>query len=126
MTGTLNLHAYLDLITEDLEWLEKQPDTMERRHIEAILLAEYVKRSSTRSRGCKPFEREGRYTVLKISDVGEALSADECTELIELEEKVAVWREMNRKQPLTCVVVESDWPEYEPTWDAIQKRVETE
>jgi len=68
------------------------------------------------------FEREDRYTVLKISDVTEALSPDECTALIELEEKVALYRQQEGKQPLMCVVVESDWPEYEPTWKAIEER----
>ncbi len=41
-----------------------------------------------------------------------------------LARKVADYREQDmEKQPLACVVVESDWPEYEPTWEAIKKRV---
>lgn len=69
------------------------------------------------------FQREERYTIFKISDVTEALGPDECTALIELEEKVALYREQAGKKPLVCVVVESDWPEYEPTWKAIEQRV---
>ncbi len=72
------------------------------------------------------FRREERYTVLKVSDVCDALDPDEKTALIELEEKVALYREQAEKQPLVCAVVESDWPEYEPTWKAIEERVKTE
>ena len=68
------------------------------------------------------FVREERYTVLKHVDVTEALDADEAELLIYLEEKIAHYRQMNDKPPLKCVVVESDWPEYEPTWQAIEKR----
>lgn len=71
------------------------------------------------------FQREERYTVLKISDVHEALDPDECSALIDLESKVAVYREVAGKKPLVCAVVESDWPEYEPTWEAIKRRVES-
>ncbi len=71
-------------------------------------------------------EREVRYTVFKIADVAEALSDDEKSELIFLEDKVAAWREVNGKQPLVCAVVESDWPEYEPTWQAVEQRVDAE
>lgn len=72
------------------------------------------------------FQREPRYTVLKITDIQEALGPDETETLIHLEEKIAAYRQNAGKQPLACVVVESDWPEYEPTWTAIQERVECE
>ena len=71
-------------------------------------------------------ERELRYTVLKITDVAEALEPDEKTELIRLETKVEAWRGIHDKLPLECVVVESDWPEYEPTWKSIADRVDGE
>lgn len=67
--------------------------------------------------------RESRYTVLKISDVAGALRSDEKMELIRLEEKTNLHRGCRGKRPLKCVVVEHDWPEYEPTWQAIEKRV---
>lgn len=69
------------------------------------------------------FQRENRYTVLKISDIVEALDPDEKTTLIELEEKIDRYRKAEGKVSLECVVVESDWPEYEPTWKAIECRV---
>lgn len=68
--------------------------------------------------------REERYTVLKVSDVSNALEPDEKSELIYLEEKVALYREQTGKKPLECVVVESDWPEYESTWQAIEQRMD--
>jgi RNA:NAD 2'-phosphotransferase (TPT1/KptA family) len=37
MGTTLNRHAFQRLIDEDLEWLLKQPRTLERDHIEAIV-----------------------------------------------------------------------------------------
>lgn len=37
MGTTLNRHAYQRLIDEDIEWLLKQPRTLERDHIEAIV-----------------------------------------------------------------------------------------
>jgi len=69
------------------------------------------------------FTRELRYTVLKHSDVTKALDPDEKELLIKLEEKVASYRECSGKPILECVVVESDWPEYEIVWDMIKNRV---
>jgi hypothetical protein len=71
-------------------------------------------------------ERETRYTVLKISDIDGALSTVEKEVLVILEEKIDTFRRVRGKQPLKCVVVEHDWPEYEPTWAAIEKRVARE
>lgn len=72
------------------------------------------------------FERENRYTVLKNCDVTEALDADETERLIYLLGRVDEYREEVGKMPLECVVVESDWPEYETTWAAIEARVTAE
>lgn len=35
--GIVNSAAYRQLVDEDLEWLRKQPRTLERDHIEVIL-----------------------------------------------------------------------------------------
>lgn len=67
------------------------------------------------------FQREERYTVLKHTDIHEALDPDETTTLIELEEKISIYREAQNKIPLQCVVVESDWPEYEIVWKMIEQ-----
>jgi len=37
--------------------------------------------------------------------------------------KISWGRVQDDKAPLICCVVEQDWPEYEPTWQAIEERV---
>lgn len=68
--------------------------------------------------------REYRYMVFKLKDIKAALTQDERGILKHLAGKVHDYRLGEGKAPLECVVVESDWPEYEPTWNAIEKRVE--
>lgn len=72
------------------------------------------------------FEREHRYVVLKGRDIHLALSKMERGDLAALCAKVDAYRAAVGRPPLVCVVVESDWPEYEPTWQAIEERVEQE
>lgn len=69
------------------------------------------------------FEREKRYVVLKESDLLAYLSDEEITELNAISSKVCAGRERDGKISLECVVVESDWLEYEQTWKAIEARV---
>jgi len=70
------------------------------------------------------FERQLRYFVIKWSDLIDAgISDNELNTLHMIFEKVDNARLHRGKQPLECVVVESDWPEYEPTWQAIEARV---
>ena len=69
------------------------------------------------------FEREERYIVFKLSDVEEHFTPGEKQQLARLEEVQRVGREEAGKPLLRCVVVEKDWPEYEPTWKAIEARV---
>ena len=69
------------------------------------------------------FEREERYIVFKISDVLEHLTTTEAIHLARLYESQRVGRREAGKAELECVVVEADWPEYEPTWRAIEARV---
>lgn len=40
MGGTLTLEYYRRLLTENIEWLMKQPRTLERDHIELLLKTE--------------------------------------------------------------------------------------
>lgn len=72
------------------------------------------------------FEREVRYSVFKWKDVLRALNPEERRMFAALEEKLAEYRTSIGKPPLVCVCVESDWPEYEPTWKAIEERVKEE
>lgn len=69
------------------------------------------------------FKREERYIVFKLSDVEEHFTPGERQQLARLAEVQRVGREEAGKPPLECVVVEADWPEYEPTWRAIEARV---
>lgn len=64
--------------------------------------------------------REERYIVFKLSDLGNSLKGDE---ILRLAREYAEQRRLKGKKPLECVVVEKDWPEYEPTWRAIEARV---
>ena len=66
------------------------------------------------------FEREELYIVFKLSDLGNSLKGDEIRRLAR---EYAEQRRLRGKPPLECAVVESDWPEYEPTWRAIEARV---
>lgn len=68
-------------------------------------------------------ERENRYLVIKHKDAALYLTATERLILVAIAEKVDSHRINRGKPSLTCVVVESDWPEYEPTWQAIEQRV---
>ena len=69
------------------------------------------------------FEREERYIVFKLSDVEEHFTPGERQQLARLVEVQRVGRSEAGKPPLECVVVEADWPEYEPTWKAIEARM---
>lgn len=74
-------------------------------------------RSSNTEMVSVPFEREERYIVIKVSDlasvpvaVGEPFA----------EQLTAIQRRLPKRE---CLVIESDWPEYAPTWAAIERRV---
>lgn len=69
------------------------------------------------------FEREERYIVLKITDVLTHLNQSEIDQLRHMQRTVEGGRALAGKPVLRCVVVEKDWPEYDPTWAAIEARV---
>ena len=71
------------------------------------------------------FKRERRYLVAKVRDVETALSDDEKRQLSALMERVEHHREQQGKSPLECVVVESDWPNFQETWDSVREVWET-
>lgn len=71
------------------------------------------------------FKREFRYLVFKFKDVNKYLTETEKEMLMSITRKVAKGRADDMKMPIECVVVESDWPEYEPTWDAIEQRMKS-
>lgn len=72
--------------------------------------------------------REWRYTVIKNKDLEGAtregyLLSEQYNELVSILRGVQEYRDSKNKASLEAVVVESDWPEYEPTWKAIEERV---
>lgn len=74
-------------------------------------------------------EREERYYVIKKSDLEAALKVKRITQtdiedLKELLARLNTQRFVSNKEMLKCVVVESDWPEYEKVWRMIEDRVD--
>lgn len=74
-------------------------------------------------------KREERYIVIKISDIDHAidenlLAQDDYWILRDILEAVRKARRQRNKNELECVVVESDWPEYEIVWKMIEDRVD--
>ena len=67
------------------------------------------------------FIREFRYYILKLSDFQHLTEADKLT-LDHIGAKTYLSRKKRGKPDLSCVVVESDWPEYELIWSMIESR----
>ena len=71
------------------------------------------------------FVREPRYLVIKIKDAVKYLSEAQCFALTTLAARVEKGRSGDGKPALDSVVVERDWPEFEPTWAAIEARMKS-
>jgi hypothetical protein len=71
-------------------------------------------------------ERQFRYLVMKHKDLSKYLTDTERDVLMLLVKKVSAGRADEGKPWLKCVVVESDWPEYDETWEKIAARVDAE
>ena len=69
------------------------------------------------------FTREERYIVFKLSDVERYLTAADRSHLAMMKNEIDAGRDCANKPPFKGLIVESDWPEYEPTWRAIEARV---
>ena len=65
------------------------------------------------------FKREERYIVVKIKDAQAIDSNDPFNGYDALRDFLKQWHIPTRE----AVVVEKDWPEFEPTWAAIERRV---
>lgn len=88
------------------------------------MLASQRQQISHRKEEMSEFTRENRYLVLKASDmVAVGLTEVELDQLQAICAKVDQYRVAAGKPDLECVVVEKDWPEYEPTWQAIEHRM---
>jgi hypothetical protein len=69
-------------------------------------------------------KRENRYLVIKRKDIHQHLSLNDQLILYNLAQRIEEGRKADGRAALECVVVESDWPEYEPTWAAIAAHVD--
>lgn len=69
------------------------------------------------------FTREERYIVFKLSDVERFLTDADRAHLAMMKNEIDAGRDCANKPPFKGLIVESDWPEYEPTWRAIEARV---
>lgn len=74
-------------------------------------------------------DRENRYFVLKVSDISAAfeaglISPETLDGLESAAHAVKQIRQQRGKDELSCVVVESDWPEHEVVWGMIEARVD--
>ena len=72
-------------------------------------------------------ELEDRYLVIKRKDIAPALTMDEMDHLDILCEKINLSRlQREKKLPVESIVIEKDWPEYEPTLKLLSARVDGE
>ncbi|MDX9716291.1 MAG: hypothetical protein RBT67_02855 [Thauera sp.] len=69
------------------------------------------------------FQREERYIVFKLSDVETYLTDADRAHLAMMKNEIDAGRDCANKPPFKGLIVESDWPEYEPTWKTIEARV---
>jgi hypothetical protein len=69
-------------------------------------------------------ERERRYFVIKLTDAAKYLTPSQIIGLREMGEQIDELRAADWKPPMHGVFVEHDWPEYEPTWQAIEARMD--
>lgn len=71
-------------------------------------------------------KREKRYLVFKLSDIKQYFDFSDQAVLSALACHIDDRRNADGRPDLEALVVESDWPEYEPTWAAIEARVDEE
>ena len=70
------------------------------------------------------FQREERYLVIKTEDIAHLSDADRQM-LRHLIQRIHIIRTERGAEPLHCVVVEDDWPEYGLVWGLIEYRMMT-
>ncbi len=71
-------------------------------------------------------KREFRYVVTKYKDLETALTTTELEIFFKLTSKVERGRIARGRGTMKAVVIEHDWPEYEPVWQALSQRVDAE
>ncbi len=61
---------------------------------------------------------------IKLKDLEAALTETENEILFKLASKVERMRMKQGRGMMKAVVIEHDWPEYDPTWQALEQRVD--
>lgn len=109
-----------------VEAVDEADEMLERLRGKVVLKGQ-AEQQEARGKHAGEFQREDRYIVIKRRDL-EAI--ENSTELSDLEAHKAVLLlhealdTLHSRLPVReCLVIESDWPEYEPTWAAIRARV---
>lgn len=70
-------------------------------------------------------KRERRYTIFKHSDIEKYLTEEQIEKLFELDSEISFRRQQEGRGLMSGLVIEKDWPEYEPAWAMIEKRVDS-
>lgn len=71
-------------------------------------------------------KRERRYTIFKHSDIEKYLNEEQIEKLFELESEISFRRQQEGRGLMSGLVIERDWPEFEPAWTMIERRVDSE
>lgn len=82
-----------------------------------VVLKGQAGRQETQGAQADEFQRDDRYIVIKRKDLEKAPT------LMAHALRVALNGLREHLPKRECLVIENDWPEYEPTWKAIQARV---
>lgn len=69
------------------------------------------------------FQRENRYIVFKVKDVEELPKTDKVALMLACDGIKSVRKARGKTPSLECLVIESDWPEYEIVWQMIEDRM---
>lgn len=110
------------------DWLKLQVKTETRLPVVVnpvvTLIKQHQRLHVALGTGKRIMKREfDRYVVLKWSDVIKCLNQEEQKQLVALGHKFQQYRR-DTSRPWECIVIEHDWPEYEPVWQAIEQRVD--
>jgi hypothetical protein len=74
--------------------------------------------------GMVEFKREERYVVLKKSDFTGPEGQARLTDALAMAKGVTFARSIMGQPERKFLVIESDWPEFDPIWEEIQRRME--
>jgi len=109
-----NKHAGWVLTTINKQWTYQFKGSNEKRRV-----------FGSKEAAQKAFENQyAAIIIFKMASDVNSLTGEQKQNLSEIVGAIDLIRMARDKDSLECVVVEHDWPEYEPTWEAIAKRVD--